>query len=57
MTTLATQSGILGSLEDDIRRKLLGLAAKRELAPGERLLRQGQANDDLFIVVNGGNQR
>jgi CRP-like cAMP-binding protein len=36
-----------------VRSQLLALAGRRELASGEKLLRQGQANDDLFIIESG----
>ena len=47
------QSSVLDRLPHDIREQLMALAKVRELAPGERLLRQGQENADLFIVAQG----
>ena len=53
MHTSNLNPSVLGRLPHDICEQLMALAKVRDLAPGERLLRQGQENADLFIIAQG----
>ena len=44
---------ILGALEDSDLQWLLDAGSRREIAGGERLIAEGEAHGDLFIVVDG----
>jgi SulP family sulfate permease len=48
-----TRSSLMTGLDDDQRSRLAALLQARELAPGERLFRQGDPGDRLYVLSEG----